>query len=185
MLTRLMMRFGTPEPQAAASLQASRTAPSAPDRAQLEKAADGVSTARASTTASTARGAASASRSTASASPSSTATGRRARTSSATPIPRPTAEEGQGLPRQADVLEGRRTEKPEQYRITVAQADPRSVVTVQDPDGAPDKSADRREDPRAAQGPAQVAARRACASRPWAAAARATASSSKPAAPAS
>ena len=33
------------------------------------------------------------------------------------------------------------TEKPEQYRITVAQADPNSLVTVQDPDGAPDKSA--------------------------------------------
>jgi outer membrane protein assembly factor BamC len=33
------------------------------------------------------------------------------------------------------------TEKPEQYRITVAQADPRSLVTVQDPNGAPDKSA--------------------------------------------
>ena len=33
------------------------------------------------------------------------------------------------------------TEKPEQYRILVAQADPRSVVSVQDPNGAPDKSA--------------------------------------------
>ncbi len=33
-----------------------------------------------------------------------------------------------------------KTEKPEQYRITVAQSDPRSVVTVQDPNGAPDKS---------------------------------------------
>ena len=43
----------------------------------------------------------------------------------------------------------------------------------------------RREDPRAAQGPAQVAARRGCASRHSAAAARATASSSKPAARAS
>jgi outer membrane protein assembly factor BamC len=32
-------------------------------------------------------------------------------------------------------------EKPEQYRITIAQADPRSVVTVQDPAGAPDKGA--------------------------------------------
>ena len=32
-------------------------------------------------------------------------------------------------------------EKPEQYRITIAQSDPRSVVTVQDPAGAPDKSA--------------------------------------------
>ncbi len=34
-----------------------------------------------------------------------------------------------------------KTEKPEQYRITVAQSDPRSIVTVQDPNGAPDKSA--------------------------------------------
>jgi outer membrane protein assembly factor BamC len=32
-------------------------------------------------------------------------------------------------------------DKPEQYRITVAQADPNSLVTVQDPNGAPDKSA--------------------------------------------
>ena len=32
-------------------------------------------------------------------------------------------------------------EKPEQYRITIAQAEPRSVVTVQDPTGTPDKSA--------------------------------------------
>ena len=31
-------------------------------------------------------------------------------------------------------------EKPEQYRITVAEANPTSLVTVQDPDGAPDKS---------------------------------------------
>jgi outer membrane protein assembly factor BamC len=29
----------------------------------------------------------------------------------------------------------------EQYRITVAEATPRSLVTVQDPNGAPDKSA--------------------------------------------
>ena len=34
-----------------------------------------------------------------------------------------------------------KTEKPEQYKITVAQSDPRSIVTVQDPNGAPDKSA--------------------------------------------
>jgi outer membrane protein assembly factor BamC len=32
-------------------------------------------------------------------------------------------------------------EKVEQYRITVADAAPRSLVTVQDPGGAPDKSA--------------------------------------------
>ena len=33
------------------------------------------------------------------------------------------------------------TEKPEQYRITIAYVDPRSLVTVQDPNGAPDKTA--------------------------------------------
>src|SRR5450755_1333889 len=31
--------------------------------------------------------------------------------------------------------------KPEQFRVVVTQADPKSVVTVQDPAGAPDKSA--------------------------------------------
>jgi outer membrane protein assembly factor BamC len=30
--------------------------------------------------------------------------------------------------------------KPEQYRVLVTEADPKSVVTVQDPAGAPDKS---------------------------------------------
>ena len=33
-----------------------------------------------------------------------------------------------------------KTEKPEQYRILVAESDPRSLVTVQDANGAPDKS---------------------------------------------
>ena len=66
-------------------------------------------------------------------------------------------------------------EKVEQYRITVADATPRSLVTVQDPNGAPDKSATGEEDPLAAARPAQVAARRACASPPLAAAAKATA----------
>ena len=32
------------------------------------------------------------------------------------------------------------TEKPEQYRIVVAEPEPRSLVTVQDASGAPDKS---------------------------------------------
>ena len=32
-------------------------------------------------------------------------------------------------------------EKPEQYRVVVTQADPSSVVTVQDPTGVADKSA--------------------------------------------
>ena len=33
------------------------------------------------------------------------------------------------------------TEKVEQYRIYIAEANPRSLVTVQDPNGSPDKSA--------------------------------------------
>jgi uncharacterized lipoprotein len=33
-----------------------------------------------------------------------------------------------------------KTEKPEQYRILVAESDPRSLVTVQDAKGAPDTS---------------------------------------------
>ena len=32
-------------------------------------------------------------------------------------------------------------EKPEQYRIAVVESAPRSLVTVQDPNGAPDKTA--------------------------------------------
>ena len=94
-----------------------------------------------STTASTGRGAAWDSRSTASASPSSTAIARRAPISSAMPTPRATA------PRRTrgsstSSCSGRPTlPKVEQYRITVAEASPRSLVTVQDPNGAPDKSA--------------------------------------------
>ena len=57
------------------------------------------------------------------------------------PIPTPTA------PRRRrgflDKLQFWKTdvEKVEQYRIAVADASPRSLVTVQDPNGAPDKSA--------------------------------------------
>ena len=32
-------------------------------------------------------------------------------------------------------------DKPEQYRVVVTQADPASVVTVEDPQGAADRSA--------------------------------------------
>ena len=83
-LTRLMMRFGVPETQANDAAQASTTAASTPDRAQLREGGRRRQPARASTTASTAPGAASVSRSTASVSPSSIATARRACISSAT-----------------------------------------------------------------------------------------------------
>ena len=49
------------------------------------------------------------------------------------------------------------TRTSEQYRITVAEADPRSLVTVQDPNGAPDKSATGEKILVAPRGPAQVA----------------------------
>ena len=129
-----------------------RRAAAAPERAQLEKGRDGV-TSSSSTTASTARGAASASRSTASGSPSSIAIARRASITSATPIPTPRCAQGRKEGWLAKLMFWKRQgqNKPEQYRITSRRPTPRSVVSVQDPDGAPDKSVERREDPRAAQ----------------------------------
>ena len=88
---------------------------------------------------STARGAASGLRSTAPASRSSTAIARRACISSATRIPTSTRRREKGW---LDKLAFWKSDdvKPEQYRVVVTQADPKSVVTVQDPAGAPDKS---------------------------------------------
>ena len=48
-------------------------------------------------------------------------------------------------------------DKPEQYRIKVVETAPQSIVSVQDPNGAPDQHAGEREDPRAAERPAEVA----------------------------
>ena len=49
--------------------------------------------------------------------------------------------EDQGwLARALSVFRKEEGERPEQYRIAVAEAAPRSVVTVQDPKGTPDRS---------------------------------------------
>ena len=60
------------------------------------------------------------------------------------------------LARQAGVLEDGRKDKPEQYRIKVVEAAPASVVSVQDPNGAPGQDAKQRKILALAQGPAQV-----------------------------
>ena len=154
-LARLMVRFGTPEAQATRGRGRSRRPAPAPERARLEKSRDGA-TSSSSTTASTAPGGASAWRSTASASPSSTATARRACTSSATPIPTSTAKKDEGFLSKLHVLEGRRREKPEQYRIIVAEVDPTQPRHRAGSERRAGQDAERREDPRAALGPAQV-----------------------------
>ena len=106
--TRLMVRFGAAETQAAESAVQAATGVAERTRARAaEQGRRRLAISSSSTTASTARGAASVSRSTASASPSSIATAPRASTSSATPIRTPTARRRTGLPRQAAVLEDR------------------------------------------------------------------------------
>ena len=110
-----------------------------------------------------------------------------------------------GLPVEAHVLEGQRRRSPSSTGSSSPSRRRAALVTVQDAERRAGQDAEQREDPRAAQGPAQVMAAvararsagarppargrtltgRRCASRPSAAAAKATASSSRPAAPAS
>ena len=110
-----------------------------PERARIEKATDGASS-WSSTTRSIAPGGASASRSTAPASPSSTAIARKGlyfvRYANPDLDARRRARRA-GSIRSTSCSSGRAThpDKPEQYRVVVTQADPRSVVTVQDPSG--------------------------------------------------
>ena len=162
MLTRLMMKFGTPAPQAHGRGRRRRRAPPRPERARLEKDADGSLPARRRRQlrprlAPRRPGAR----------PRRLHRGRprplaRACTSSATPIPTDGAKKEQGLPRpscssgRTDDREARAV--PDHRR---ARPTPRSVVTRAGSERRARQERDRREDPRAAQGPAQVAARRA------------------------
>ena len=138
-LARLMVRFGIPETQADASVRAAGPGGAAsPDRAQLQKASDGVNQLVLDDSFDRAW----------------RRVGLALDRIGFTVVDRDRSK-GQYFVRYADPeaaakSEGLLTklmfwkskdEKPEQYRITVAQADPRSVVTVQDPAGAPDKSA--------------------------------------------
>ncbi len=137
MLTRLMMKFGTPAPVATASVQAAAS-PLAPERAFLEKGPNGTSQLVVDDSFDRAW----------------RRVGLALDRVGFTVVDRDRSK-GTYFVRysnpESDVKKTKGfldtlmfwkddTEKPEQYRITVAQADPRSLVTVQDPNGAPDKS---------------------------------------------
>lgn len=142
MLTRLMMRFGSTAPQAAQALQAAAPGSAlAPDRARLEKAPDGANRLVVDDSFDRAW----------------RRVGLALDRIGFTVVDRDRSK-GVYFVRYADPdLDGGKKdtgllsklmfwkesgpEKPEQYRIAVAQADPRSLVTVEDPNGAPDKSA--------------------------------------------
>jgi outer membrane protein assembly factor BamC len=139
-LTRLMVRFGTPEAQAAQMVKATTPGTAAaPDRANLQKAADGASQLVVDDSFDRAW----------------RRVGLALDRIGFTVVDRDRSK-GLYFVRFADPeVDSKKdsgflsrlmfwkdtTEKPEQYRITVAQADPRSIVTVQDPSGAPDKTA--------------------------------------------
>jgi outer membrane protein assembly factor BamC len=139
MLTRLMIRFGTPEPEATVLVQAAAS-PTGPERARLEKAPNGGSQLIVDDSFDRAWRRV------------GLALDRVGFTvvdrdrSKGTYFVRYSNPDTDGTKKDKGFLDRLMfwkddVEKPEQYRITVAQADPRSLVTVQDPDGAPDKSA--------------------------------------------
>ncbi|MBP6565144.1 MAG: outer membrane protein assembly factor BamC [Burkholderiales bacterium] len=137
MLTRLMIRFGTTEPQAIAAVA---QAAAQPDRARLEKGADGVPKLVVDESFDRAW----------------RRVGLALDRSGFTVVDRdrstgvyyvryadPDAEIGkkdQGWLAKLAFWRKDEVEKPEQYRIAVVEAAPRSHVTVQDTKGAPDKS---------------------------------------------
>jgi outer membrane protein assembly factor BamC len=139
MLGRVMVRFGTPAPAAAAAIQAATTAPG-PDRARLEKETsgayqlvvdDGFDRAWRRVGLALDR-------------VGFTVVDRDR--SKGTYFVRYADPDTDGAKKEKGFLDKLQfwktdVEKVEQYRITVADATPRSLVTVQDPNGAPDKSA--------------------------------------------
>ena len=140
MLMRVMTRVGAPAPAAAAAIQASSTAASGPDRARLEKVADGTSRLvvddgfdRAWRRVGLALDRV-----------GFTVVDRdRSKGTYFVRYADPDTDGGKKEKGFLDKLAFWKTdvEKVEQYRITVADAAPRSYVSVQDPKGAPDKSA--------------------------------------------
>ena len=139
MLGRVMVRFGTPAPDAAAALQ-SASATTGPERARLEREAggtyqlvvdDGFDRAWRRVGLALDR-------------VGFTVVDRDR--SKGTYFVRYSDPENDGAKKDKGFLDKLMfwktdAEKVEQYRITVAEANPRSLVTVQDPNGAPDKSA--------------------------------------------
>ena len=137
MLTRLMVRFGSTEPQAIAAVA---QAAAQPDRARIEKGADGVPKLVVDETFDRAW----------------RRVGLALDRTGFTVVDRdrstgvyyvryadPDSEIGkkdQGWIAKLAFWRKDESEKPEQYRIAVVEASPSSVVTVQDTKGAPDKS---------------------------------------------
>jgi outer membrane protein assembly factor BamC len=136
-LARLMVRFGIPETQATEAVRTAGPGGVAPDRAQLQKAPDGVNQLVLDDSFDRAW----------------RRVGLALDRIGFTVVDRDRSK-GQYFVRYSDpeaaakdegvlsklMFWKNKDEKPEQYRITIAQADPRSVVTVQDPTGSPDKS---------------------------------------------
>ena len=138
MLSRLMIKFGTPAPQAAAAVQAAMSA-TGPERARLEKSSDGITQLIVDDTFDRAW----------------RRVGLALDRVGFTVVDRDRSR-GTYFVRYAnpetDLKKDRGfldklafwkedVQKTEQYRITVAAAAPNSLVTVQDPNGAPDKTA--------------------------------------------
>ena len=140
MLGRVMVRFGAPSQTAASAVQAATGAAAAPERARLEKEAsgsyqlvvdDGFDRAWRRVGLALDR-------------VGFTVVDRDR--SKGTYFVRYADPESDGAKKDKGILDKLqfwKTDPPnvEQYRITVAEANPRSLVTVQDPNGAPDKSA--------------------------------------------
>jgi outer membrane protein assembly factor BamC len=136
-LARLMVRFGIPETQATEAVRTAGPGGVAPDRAQLQKAPDGVNQLVLDDSFDRAW----------------RRVGLALDRIGFTVVDRDRSK-GQYFVRYSDpeaaakdegvlsklMFWKSKDEKPEQYRISIAQADPRSVVTVQDPSGSPDKS---------------------------------------------
>jgi outer membrane protein assembly factor BamC len=148
MLTRLMMRFGTAASQAAQAVQAAAPGGTAapgvapiPDRARLEKSADGVNRLVVDDNFERAW----------------RRIGLALDRIGFTVVDRDrskgvyfvrysdpeieASKKDQGFLSKLMFWKSDTPDKPEQYRILIAQLEPRSVVTVEDPSGAPDKTA--------------------------------------------
>jgi outer membrane protein assembly factor BamC len=140
MLTRLMMKFGTPAPQATAAVDSAMKPEAASlQRARLEKRADGVSTLVVDD------GFDRAWRRVGLALDRVGFTVVDRDRSKGTYFvryanPETDTKKEEGFLSKLMFWKDSPTEKPEQYRITVAQSDPLCVVTVEDTNGKPDKS---------------------------------------------
>ena len=121
MLGRLMLAFGTPPAKAEQSIAA---VAGAPDRARIEKGSDGMTRLVVDDA-------------------FDRAWRRVGLALDANPEITKLKEEGwlSGVVSKLQFWKSDSADKPEQYRVVVTQADPSSLVTVQDPAGAPDRSA--------------------------------------------